>query len=595
MRVKILLLILLLAFVPVGTADLSTDTPLYSNEWNIEMVNASSLWEYTRGEGIVVAVLDTGIDFNHPELRDKIWVNENEIENNGIDDDGNGYIDDYRGWNFLDDNNNPLDDSMDSHGTHVSGTVVGDQIGVAPNATIMPLKAFDSEGDASYEDVAEAIIYATDNGADIISMSMGGSLGDYDLQNAINYANYRGVLMTAAAGNAGRGALDYPARYGPVIAVGSVGSDAKRSTFSNYGSELELVAPGDAINSSSRINHGLYSVLRYNSTLIETNPFQFSMVTTNYQIRDIIDGGDGSDLNSLIADKIVLIKRGGMTFQDMASNVKNAGGYGMIVYNNEPGIFAGTLQTADLTRAVAISQEDGELILAGLESEGTIEIKLVSGNYSLNSGTSMATPHVSGILALLLSYNRTMDRGFSSSQLRELLHYSSYDGGFPGKDSSYGYGIINGERLLIQLQDLIMPEIEVSVIEEGINSFHTPYVKLAINTTDDNIITSITYAKIENGSVEKILKYDNNIMEAFLNITMTENLDYDEEIIIQVNATDWAYNTETTYFSYSSTAGIVTSETDSTVTSDDSTTPVMGLSIFSTSTMVLVFMRRKSR
>ncbi|MBN3923082.1 S8 family serine peptidase, partial [Nostoc sp. NMS4] len=184
------------------------DVPdLGGNNWGADLVKAPEVWAkgYT-GKGVVVAVVDTGVDYNHEDLKNNIWTNSKEIPGNGIDDDGNGYVDDNYGWNFADNNNNTLDDN--SHGTHVSGTIAGENnnygvTGIAYDAKIMPVKVLDSSGSGSYSSIAKGIRYAVDNGANVINLSLGGGSSNRTLQSAIDYASSKGVIVVMAAGNDG--------------------------------------------------------------------------------------------------------------------------------------------------------------------------------------------------------------------------------------------------------------------------------------------------------------------------------------------------------------------------------------------------------
>lgn len=222
------------------------------NQWGLDLVKAPEVWNQGfQGEGIVVAVIDSGVDNTHPELTGQMWSNSGEIPNNGIDDDDNGYIDDTWGWDFVNDDNDPMDE--ESHGTHIAGTIAAKRdgagtTGVAPDAKIMSLRVLDDEGVGKVSDGISAILYAVDNGADVINFSSGGrNLVSSEL-DAIRYAADRGVVFVSAAGNGSLSSPDYPARlaneYG--IAVGSVDRNAKFSSFSNQaGSELDyVVAPG---------------------------------------------------------------------------------------------------------------------------------------------------------------------------------------------------------------------------------------------------------------------------------------------------------------------------------------------------------------
>ncbi len=186
---------------------------LGGRNWNLDMVNAPEVWAqgYT-GAGIVVAVLDTGVDYNHRDLRENIWQNIDEIPDNNIDDDGNGFVDDSRGWKFVDRDSNDVRDNH-SHGTHVAGTIAAERnefgmTGVAPDAQIMPVEVVGGRDDRSLRrfdaNVAKGIRYAVDNGADIISMSIGNYPDDPSMRktrSALRYARNAGVVAVMASGN----------------------------------------------------------------------------------------------------------------------------------------------------------------------------------------------------------------------------------------------------------------------------------------------------------------------------------------------------------------------------------------------------------
>ncbi len=239
------------------------------NNWGADLVNAPEAWAngYT-GQGVVVAVIDTGVDYNHEDLKNNIWTNTKEIAGNGIDDDGNGYVDDIYGWNFDSNNNNISDDN--GHGTHVSGTIAGENngygvTGIAYNAKIMPIKALNESGSGSYSAIANGIYYAVDNGANVINLSLGGSYSSRTLKSAVEYASSKGVTVVMAAGNDGDSSPDYPARYANKsgIAVGAVDKNNQLADFSNRAGDNQLAyvtAPGVKIYSSLPNNqYGAYS------------------------------------------------------------------------------------------------------------------------------------------------------------------------------------------------------------------------------------------------------------------------------------------------------------------------------------------------
>lgn len=222
-------------------------------QWGVDLVKAPEVWARGyQGQGTVVAVIDSGVDYNHPELQNNIWSNNDDIPNNGIDDDGNGYVDDFRGWDFVENDNDPQD--LESHGTHIAGTIAssiggGGTVGIAPEAEIMILRVLDNAGVGKVSDGIEAIRYAADNGADVINFSSGGRRFVSEELDAIRYAESRGVVFVSAAGNDSLSTPDFPAatadRVG--IAVGSVDLANRFSNFSNQAGPLPLdyvVAPG---------------------------------------------------------------------------------------------------------------------------------------------------------------------------------------------------------------------------------------------------------------------------------------------------------------------------------------------------------------
>jgi subtilisin family serine protease len=216
------------------------------------------------GQGIVVAVVDTGVDYTHPSLRNSIWVNPREVADDGIDNDNNGFVDDVRGWDFWDNDNDPLDEIgilnfQGGHGSHVAGTIaaaasVAGPSGVAFNAKIMPLRMFDEDFGARH--LAESITYAANNGAHVINLSLGGPVRPLVTQ-AIRFATSLGAIVVVAAGNDGAATPGFPASLATipgVIAVGAVNSSRTVTSFSNRaGSSQSLqyvAAPGDNVLST---------------------------------------------------------------------------------------------------------------------------------------------------------------------------------------------------------------------------------------------------------------------------------------------------------------------------------------------------------
>lgn len=251
--------------------DIEQDASLLSQQWFHQALNSSSAWNYTTGsQQIVVAVVDSGIDYNHPDLKNNIWHNAGEIAGNGRDDDGNGYVDDVVGWNFADDNARPLTNSGSHHGTHVAGiiganTAGGGVMGIAPQVRLMPLKFLGNGGVGNSSDAIRAIEYAIDKKVFAINNSWGSSSYSRAMENVIQKAEQAGILFVVSAGNNGNDNNQkkwYPASYAlpNVVAVASTNSSSRLSKFSNYGSQtVHVAAPGE--NILSTITDGKYKTM----------------------------------------------------------------------------------------------------------------------------------------------------------------------------------------------------------------------------------------------------------------------------------------------------------------------------------------------
>ncbi|MEA5519460.1 S8 family serine peptidase [Limnoraphis robusta] len=237
----------------IGVPEFPEIADLGGNDWGRDLIDAPEVWtQGITGENVVVAVIDSGVDYNHPDLFANIWSNQDEIANNGIDDDNNGYVDDSRGWDFVNQDNQPMD--FNNHGTHVAGiiaaTIDGVGItGVAPNAEIMPVRVLDENGFGKVSEALAGIRYAVENGADVINLSLGGNDYVSEVLDTISWAVQQGVVVVVAAGNESLTFPSYPARFANQfgIAVGSVDDNNRLSNFSNRAGILPLdyvVAPG---------------------------------------------------------------------------------------------------------------------------------------------------------------------------------------------------------------------------------------------------------------------------------------------------------------------------------------------------------------
>lgn len=254
---------------------------LISQQWALEKIKAFDAWNITQGNpDIKLAIIDTGIDYNHPDLKNKIFLNQGEIgldhlgrdkRFNGIDDDGNGFIDDYMGWDFTDRfgfpfdssagdytdwDNDPFDDQ--GHGTYISGIAAAQTnnisgiAGTAPNIKLLNIRAFDPNGYGEEDDVAAAILYAVLMNASVINMSFGDDSFSMVLRDVIRYAYSQNLVLIASAGNKGVSSPHYPSGYSEVICVGNSTINDVVSPSSNWGSTIDLVAPGTNILTTAK-------------------------------------------------------------------------------------------------------------------------------------------------------------------------------------------------------------------------------------------------------------------------------------------------------------------------------------------------------
>jgi len=261
--------------------DYTPNDSLVNQQWALKKIQAFAAWNITQGsDSVLIGLIDTGIDYLHPDLKNKIYINPGETgkdsqgnnkSSNGIDDDGNGFIDDYMGWDFTDRrgfpfdsssgdylgwDNNPMDEN--GHGTFIAGILAAETnngigvAGIAPKIKILNLRAFDPSGYGEEDDVAAAILYAVKMGVKVINMSFGDTQFSYVLRDVIRYAYNKGVVLVASSGNDGSDEPHYPSGYSEVICVGNSTVDDYVAPSSNYGSTLDLVAPGTDILTTAR-------------------------------------------------------------------------------------------------------------------------------------------------------------------------------------------------------------------------------------------------------------------------------------------------------------------------------------------------------
>jgi serine protease len=412
--------------------------------YGVDAVQARDVWDQNRdglvdigaptGEGRVVCIIDSGYYADHEDLPGKNVVS------------GYSQIPGENWW----------EDGL-GHGTHVAGTIAGLNnslgiVGVTPGTvTVYIVKIFDNNGNwTNSSDLIDAANRCANNGANVISMSLGGSVKVKSEEDAFQQLYDQGVLSVAAAGNAGNSQMSYPASYDSVISVAAVDENNLVADFSQKNNQVELAAPG--VNVLSTVPFvSETNTLTVDGQVYNGNQIEFAARGTVSGI--LVDGGLCDGIGSW-SGNIVLCERGIITFFEKVSNVQTGGGSGAVIYNNVPGNFLGTLGEGNSSTipAISLSQEDGQYLVGNeLGANGYLEsISAQPGSgYEAWSGTSMATPHVSAVAALIWSANST----WTNVQIRSALQQTALDLGTEGRDNAYGYGLVQAANALQFLRD----------------------------------------------------------------------------------------------------------------------------------------------
>jgi subtilisin family serine protease len=383
---------------------------------------------------VVVTVIDTGCDYRHPDLASNMWCNPGEIPGNGLDDDGNGYVDDYHGFDFASTTNatpgqdaDPMD--VAEHGTHVCGTIAATGsnavgvIGVNFHARIMILKASGDGINLANSAVLAAYDYAAmmkTRGVNVVAVnaSYGGGGSNTTESTAISELGNLGIVFCAAAGNSSANndtTPEYPGSYtlSNIIAVAATDQNDALASFSSYGAtSVDLAAPGVNILSCMPTLSPLLSTtasVRRGPTNYTAVGLSYAGVTTGITATayNCAYGASGS-FPAGVSGNIALIQRGpstnALTFFEKLTNAMAAGAIAAVIYNNVAGNFTGTLQTAATAwiPAVSLSQTNGQALAAAAPTTITVVNQVdPTAIYQYMNGTSMATPHVAGAVAFL--------------------------------------------------------------------------------------------------------------------------------------------------------------------------------------------------
>ena len=336
-----------------------------------------------------------------------------------------------------------------SHGTHVAGTIAAlannglGVVGVNPNGILKLhiVRVFNADGWAYSSTLVGALDECEAHGANVINMSLGGSFKSRTEDKAFNAADGRGVLSIAAAGNDGNTRKSYPASYDSVVSVAAVDSNGNVASFSQQNAAVELAAPGVHVKSTVPMGSGREGSSTVNGVSYPTDGMEGSPVAS--ATGTLVDCGIGTSACPGGGGQICLIARGTIAFSDKVLACQAGGGAGAIIYNNAAGPLSGTLGGVVTTiPSVGVSDTDGALMLAQLGT--TASVALSATNYAYFDGTSMATPHVAGVAALVWSYNPA----WTNNEVRAALQATAIDLGPAGRDAAYGYGLIQAKAAL---------------------------------------------------------------------------------------------------------------------------------------------------
>jgi subtilisin family serine protease len=387
------------------------------------------------GTGVKIGVADTGLDYTHPDIAP--------VYAGGIDTVSN---DNDPWWN---------NDPEETHGTHVAGTIVAANntqgvLGVAYNARLYHARVLGPTGGYS-SDIMDGVRWLVETaGCKIVNMSLGGGRASRTEETFYNSMKSKGALIIAATGNDGATKVSYPAAYTSNIAVGAVDVNNVVASFSNRGSAIDVTAPGVQVLSSVPAGTGVEaSVSTAGTGELRAGGFEFSGKTAGIT-RTLVNCGIGNpgQCPSTVNGNIALIQRGTLSFAEKVTNAMNQGAVAAILYNNVAGDLNGTLGAATTAdgRAwiptVGVSDTVGAKLVGQVGSSATVVNAAAAWDHY--DGTSMATPHVAGVVALIWSANPAL----TNTAVEDALKKSAKDLGAAGYDTTYGFGLVDARAAI---------------------------------------------------------------------------------------------------------------------------------------------------
>ncbi|HVJ64712.1 MAG TPA: S8 family serine peptidase [Bdellovibrionota bacterium] len=444
--------------------------------WGLGAVHAQNAWtkatQGARGAGARVAVIDSGIDRAHIDLADRFergedFLSKPKLEEPSLPEQLDGsrlfasFIDDIFVQDPSDTTPYPYFDRM-GHGTHVAGTIAASQngrgvVGVAPEAKILAGRVCGFLG-CSTVGIVRAIDWAITQRVDVINMSLGGPFPSRAQLEATERAEAAGITVVAASGNDGSSSIGYPAGFPTVVSVGAVTPALQRASFSQHGTGLTITAPGTEVNSSVPTGTG-----RTGRVWTSTDGSDSEVAATSFLGSNATSGIVGADLvhaklgtkedfmaikSGALSGKFALIQRGVIPFVEKIENAIAAGAAGVVIYNNDAGLASGALTEdgSDIGIPVLmIEQRVGEALAAKLVvgDAASVRVQVSPTDFASFQGTSMASPHVAGVVALMKAANRAL----TPEQIRTILKMTADKAAYMN-EFEYGSGLSNAERAI---------------------------------------------------------------------------------------------------------------------------------------------------